>query len=161
MDEIGRGTSTFDGLALAWATAVQLAETIRAFTLFATHYFELTQLAEQQQGVHNAHLAASEHGDEIVFLHRVQEGPASRSYGLQVAQLAGVPAPVIRQAREQLQHLEGGAQPLTRSHDPAPHQSELFAEPSRALEQLRRLDPDDMTPKQALDALYELRALEP
>ena len=160
MDEIGRGTSTFDGLALAWATAEQLAETIRAFTLFATHYFELTQLGEQQPGVHNAHLAASEHGDEIVFLHRVQEGPASRSYGLQVAQLAGVPAPVIRQAREQLQQLEGEALPLTRSNDDAPRQSELFADISPALERLRKLDPDEMTPKQALDTLYELRALE-
>ena len=106
MDEIGRGTSTFDGLALAWAAATRLASELKAFTLFATHYFELTRLPDELATVRNAHLTASEHGDGIVFLHRVQEGPASRSYGLQVAQLAGVPASVIRAARTRLAQLE-------------------------------------------------------
>jgi DNA mismatch repair protein MutS len=99
MDEIGRGTSTFDGLSLAWAAARQLAEELRAFTLFATHYFELTALAEQLPTVHNVHLDAVEHRDHVVFMHRIQEGPASRSFGLQVARLAGVPSQVVAAAR--------------------------------------------------------------
>jgi DNA mismatch repair protein MutS len=161
MDEIGRGTSTFDGLALAWAAALHLARQLRAFTLFATHYFELTRLAEQEDGVRNAHLAASEHGDSIVFLHRVQQGPASRSYGLQVAQLAGVPAPVIQQAREQLAVLERGGQPAPPTPTAAaPAQAELFASgPSPAERRLAELNPDDLSPRQALELLYELRAL--
>src|SRR5690625_6265413 len=109
MDEIGRGTSTFDGLALAWAVASQLALQIRAMTLFATHYFELTRLAEDHDGIANVHLDAREHGDEIVFLHSVREGPASQSYGIQVARLAGVPRPVIAQARQHLEQQIGRA----------------------------------------------------
>ena len=170
MDEIGRGTSTFDGLSLAWAAAEHLARNLKAFTLFATHYFELTQLPEQLPGIYNAHLTASEHDNRIVFLHRVQEGPASRSYGLQVAQLAGVPAGVIQQAGEKLRELEAG-QTLTVNDAPptviasastpstAPAQASLFAEPSAAEQALAELDPDELTPKQALEALYKLRGL--
>ncbi|MDC6625614.1 DNA mismatch repair protein MutS, partial [Leclercia adecarboxylata] len=106
MDEIGRGTSTFDGLALAWAIARHLLSHNRSHTLFATHYFELTQLPQEFAQAANVHLSAVEHGDGIVFLHAVQEGPASQSYGLQVAQLAGVPQPVIRAARKRLAWLE-------------------------------------------------------
>ena len=109
MDEIGRGTSTFDGLSLAWACAVELASHIRAFTLFATHYFELTTLPEEQPDIANVHLDAIEHEDSIVFLHAVKEGPANQSYGLQVAALAGVPRPVIGLARQRLQELEHNA----------------------------------------------------
>ena len=109
MDEIGRGTSTFDGLSLAWACAVELASRIHAYTLFATHYFELTTLPEEQPSIANVHLDATEHGDSIVFLHSVKPGPANQSYGLQVAQLAGVPRPVISRARRRLQELEEAA----------------------------------------------------
>ena len=164
MDEIGRGTSTFDGLALAWAAAQHLATSLGAFTLFATHYFELTQLAEELPGVFNAHLSASEHGDNIVFLHRVQEGPASRSYGLQVAQLAGVPPAVIHAARDKLAALESGAR-LAPGAGPAPvavspQQNDLFSSgPSPAEAALREADPDSLTPRQALDLLYRLRGL--
>ena len=106
MDEIGRGTSTFDGLSLAWAMARHVAARVKAFTLFATHYFELTALANEVEACVNVHLDATEHGDGIVFLHAVREGPANRSYGLQVAQLAGVPREVIAQARKYLEALE-------------------------------------------------------
>ena len=106
LDEIGRGTSTFDGLSLAWAMARDIATRVRAFTLFATHYFELTALAAEVEGCANVHLDATEHGEGIVFLHAVKDGPANRSYGLQVAQLAGVPLKVIREARGFLEALE-------------------------------------------------------
>src|SRR5690606_2092581 len=165
MDEIGRGTSTFDGLALAWAAASRLATEQQSFTLFATHYFELTQLAKQLPGVHNAHLSASEHGDHIVFLHRVQDGPASRSYGLQVAQLAGVPAAVIRQARDKLAELEAGnhtppaAAGATPSASPAPAQVELFSAPSAVEQALAKISPDDLSPREALELLYQLKRL--
>jgi DNA mismatch repair protein MutS len=157
MDEIGRGTSTFDGLALAWAVAERLAA-IGAYTLFATHYFELTRLPETQPTARNAHLAAVEHGDRIVFLHSVQDGPASQSYGLQVAALAGVPRKVIDNARRRLRELEN------QSRTPPLPQLDLFstpaaAEPSPALEALRKLDPDAMSPRQALEALYNLKEL--
>ncbi|MBZ2188286.1 DNA mismatch repair protein MutS [Alcanivorax sp. JB21] len=167
MDEIGRGTSTFDGLALAWAAVHHLATSLGAFTLFATHYFELTQLEQELPGVFNAHLSASEHGDNIVFLHRVQEGPASRSYGLQVAQLAGVPGVVIANAREKLTALEGHAMPGgTVPVSPravgaaAPQQPDMFASgPSPAERALRDADPDSLTPRAALDLLYQLKKL--
>jgi DNA mismatch repair protein MutS len=159
MDEIGRGTSTFDGLALAWAVAERLAA-LGAYTLFATHYFELTRLPEQLPNARNAHLAAVEHGERIVFLHSVQDGPASQSYGLQVAQLAGVPRKVIDRARKRLRELE------TPDRGEALPQLDLFAnpavvepEPSPALEALRELDPDAMSPRQALEALYRLKEL--
>ncbi|MYM65098.1 DNA mismatch repair protein MutS [Pseudomaricurvus sp. HS19] len=169
MDEIGRGTSTFDGLSLAWACAIQLAERVRAFTLFATHYFELTQLPEDYPTVANVHLDATEHHDNIVFLHNIQEGPASKSYGLQVAKLAGIPAPVIQLAQQQLAQLEGDAgkaqvkaptQPVNQPLAPSPAQGELFAAAtSPALEALQKLHPDDLTPRQALDMLYQLKGL--
>jgi len=161
MDEVGRGTSTFDGLALAWAIARHLVEKNRCFTLFATHYFELTALAQAYREVANVHLDAIEHKDRIVFLHSVQDGPASRSYGIQVAQLAGVPAPVVRAARKRLTELEERAarQDL---------QGDLFSAAGReiepaeetehpALSALRAIDPDGLTPREALEALYRLR----
>ena len=161
MDEIGRGTSTFDGLSLAWACAEALAGRIRAFTLFATHYFELTALPESYPSAANAHLDAVEHGERIVFLYSLREGPASQSYGLQVAALAGVPPAVIARARERLRELEERAR--DRPAAGAAAQLPLFppeAPPSPALEALRALDPDSLTPRQALDALYRLRALQ-
>ncbi|WP_027949203.1 DNA mismatch repair protein MutS [Haliea salexigens] len=157
MDEVGRGTSTFDGLSLAWAAAVQLARSVRAFTLFATHYFELTALPEQCPSMANVHLDATEHEDHVVFLHNIQEGPANRSFGLQVAKLAGIPDSVLRAAREKLQALERGPgrpEPL-----PAPAQAELFAnaEPHPALTRLEAVDPDALSPREALQLIYELR----
>jgi DNA mismatch repair protein MutS len=160
MDEIGRGTSTYDGLALAWAIARHLAEKCRSYTLFATHYFELTALAAEFRQVVNVHLDAVEHKDRIVFLHAVEEGPANRSYGLQVAQLAGVPGTVIRAARRRLTELEElglKASPqsdLFAASAPAP---QAEAAPHPALELLRAADPDAMTPREALDLLYCLR----
>jgi len=171
MDEVGRGTSTFDGLALAWAIARHLIDTSRSFTLFATHYFELTQLPESYPSAYNVHLSAVEHKDSIVFLHAVQDGPASQSYGLQVAQLAGVPQPVIKAARKHLARLEaqaaGGtpqrdlfAAPLP-EHDlddtPAPAVAEVQDDGLR--DALDAIDPDALTPREALERLYELKRL--
>jgi DNA mismatch repair protein MutS len=165
MDEIGRGTSTFDGLSLAWAMAHHIAARIKSFTLFATHYFELTNLATEVDGCANVHLDATEHGDGIVFLHAVKEGPASRSYGLQVAQLAGVPRNVIAQARRYLEALESQRDRLDGA-DSAQKELPLFAAPvaPEALvdplrEALSVLDPDEMSPRAALEALYRLRRL--
>ena len=157
LDEIGRGTSTFDGLALAWACAARLAGGIRALTLFATHYMELTALPRDHDCVSNVHLDAVEHGDRIVFLHSVQEGPANRSYGLQVALLAGVPPAVVDQARQRLEQLEAGAAEQT----PSDNQSDLFtAETSSPVaDALQSLDPDNLSPREALDALYRLKQL--
>ncbi|MEZ5530160.1 MAG: DNA mismatch repair protein MutS [Porticoccaceae bacterium] len=163
MDEIGRGTSTFDGLSLAWACAVQLAEKVKAFTLFATHYFELTALPDKTVGVVNVHLDATEYNDDIVFLHAVQEGPASQSYGIQVAKLAGIPAEVIALARRELASLEAGAHPtvVPAQATSQPRQSDLFSDPLGAalLAALADIDPDDLSPKQALEQLYALKAL--
>ncbi|WP_412769791.1 MutS-related protein, partial [Ralstonia pseudosolanacearum] len=171
MDEIGRGTSTFDGLALAWAIARHLLSHNRSHTLFATHYFELTQLPQEFAQAANVHLSAVEHGDGIVFLHAVQEGPASQSYGLQVAQLAGVPQPVIRAARKRLAWLEQhsadtGATPqldlFALPSDPSDDdaaEAAAPAAPSALAEALDGIDPDSMTPRDALDALYRLKAL--
>ena len=180
MDEVGRGTSTFDGLSLAWATAEHLAKHIRCYTLFATHYFELTQLADDLEHAVNVHLTATEHDDTIVFLHNVHDGPASQSYGLQVAKLAGVPQDVIRNAKEQLSHLEGGAAPARPAADHAAvapaepekqprtarvsepvMQADMFAslEPSKVEECLADLDVDGLTPRDALNRLYELKEL--
>ncbi|PTU75393.1 DNA mismatch repair protein MutS [Pseudomonas mangrovi] len=162
MDEVGRGTSTFDGLSLAWAAAEQLAK-LRAWTLFATHYFELTVLPETEGGVANVHLNATEHNERIVFLHHVLPGPASQSYGLAVAQLAGVPGPVILRAREHLARLETTSLPHeTRKEgagqSAAPMQNDLFASlPHPVLDQLDKLRPDDLTPRQALELLYQLK----
>lgn len=158
MDEIGRGTSTFDGLSLAFATARYLVEQIKAMTLFATHYFELTQLAEQQSAVVNVHLDATEHNDHVVFLHRVKPGPASQSYGLQVAKLAGIPQPVIEHAKVQLQQLEEHSLQRPSMTAELPQQKELFSAPSHpAVEQLQQLQPDELTPKQAHEWLYQLK----
>ncbi|MEW6354479.1 MAG: DNA mismatch repair protein MutS [Pseudomonadota bacterium] len=155
MDEVGRGTSTFDGLALAWACAVHLARTARACTLFATHYFELTALPETLPGVANVHLDAVEHGDGVVFLHAVKEGPASQSYGLQVAALAGVPRHVIEQAKQKLAQLE--TRSLTRD---APQLSlPLDAQSSALRDAVARIKPDELSPKEALEILYRLREM--
>ncbi|MEX3824835.1 DNA mismatch repair protein MutS, partial [Paraburkholderia sp. BR14262] len=177
MDEIGRGTSTFDGLALAWAIARHLLAHNGCHTLFATHYFELTHLPGEFAQAANVHLSAVEHGHGIVFLHRVHQGPANQSYGLQVAQLAGVPAAVIRAARKHLVHLEQQS-----AGQPTP-QLDLFAAPaaeyddeapfvedravpveedrgaSLVAQRLRELDPNELRPRDALDLLYELHEL--
>ena len=160
MDEIGRGTSTFDGLSLAWACAEHLAQQIKAYTLFATHYFELTTLPEEHDGIRNVHLDAMEHGDGVVFLHAVKPGPANQSYGLQVAALAGVPKAVVAKAREKLRGLENKAYKQQRE-DSKTRQMDLFAqpEPSPALLRLEKIKPEDVTPRQALDLLFELKAL--
>ena len=159
MDEVGRGTSTFDGLSLAWAAAEHLAK-LRAYTLFATHYFELTVLPESEPVVANMHLNATEHNERIVFLHHVLPGPASQSYGLAVAQLAGVPGAVIQRAREHLARLETTSLPHeTPRAEPGqptpPMQSDLFASlPHPVLEELMKINPDDLTPRKALELLY-------
>ena len=166
MDEIGRGTSTFDGLSLAWAVARHLATEVRAFTLFATHYFELTALGAELDACANVHLDATEHGDTLVFLHAVREGPANRSYGLAVAKLAGVPVSVIARAGEYLAELEatrdGGAQHALHGH--AHGQGELLltmpaavAAPSELELKLAQIEPDALTPRQALALMYELK----
>ena len=161
MDEVGRGTSTFDGLSLAWAAAERLAREVASYTLFATHYFELTSLPEQTGNARNVHLTATEHEDSIVFLHSVHEGAASRSYGLQVARLAGVPVDVIDNARRKLDELEGsaGATRAEPASTPA-MQADMFAslEPSPEERDILGIDPDGMTPREALNTLYELRA---
>src|SRR5690606_10630656 len=190
MDEIGRGTSTFDGLSLAWACAKHLAEKVRAFSLFATHYFEITNLPETVPGIVNVHLNATEHKDNIVFLHKVQEGPASKSYGLQVAKLAGIPAEVLHEAQAQLHLLEKGEHPhsvntsledysernsVREATPPAitvvpptseaakvetPLQSGLFdALPNPALDALKKINPDNLSPREALEQLYRLKEL--
>ena len=161
MDEVGRGTSTYDGLALAFACAVHLATSNRAYTLFATHYFELTALAGDLDGVANVHLDAAEHGDSLVFLHAVKDGPANRSFGLQVAALAGVPKPVIAAARERLLALEARPPdaPMAATRPDAPQQFSLFDATPPALAALRALDPDQMSPRDALEALYRLKSL--
>jgi DNA mismatch repair protein MutS len=165
MDEVGRGTSTFDGLALAWAIARHLIETTRSFTLFATHYFELTQLPEAYPSAANVHLSAVEHKDSIVFLHAVQPGPASQSYGLQVAQLAGVPPAVIRAARRHLAELEAHSMQPSPQFDlfsaaaPVEPEDEAAPVPNALAKAVAELDPDAMAPREALDALYRLKAL--
>jgi DNA mismatch repair protein MutS len=157
MDEIGRGTSTFDGLSLAWAVARHLATKIGAFALFATHYFELTALANEIPGVVNLHLDATEHGEDLVFLHAVREGPANRSYGLAVARLAGVPPEVIGSARGYLAELESARDARPAAQSP---QADLFtvAEPSALERKLAALHPDEFSPREALQQLYELHA---
>jgi DNA mismatch repair protein MutS len=160
MDEIGRGTSTFDGLSLAWACAEYLADKVGAFTLFATHYFELTTLPEHHDNVVNVHLDAVEHDDSIVFMHAVKEGPANQSYGLQVAALAGVPRPVIEAAKARLMQLEDSTvntAPVNARPEP---QLGLFeTRPHPVADKLTEIDPDNLTPRQALEALYQLKQL--
>jgi DNA mismatch repair protein MutS len=161
MDEIGRGTSTFDGLALASAIASHLHERNKSFTLFATHYFELTEFPLKHERALNVHVSAAENGDDIVFLHDIQPGPASKSYGVQVARLAGMPTSLVRQARNTLDALEA-------QQDAAHAQIDLFAapapapqaEPSGVERALAHINPDALSPKEALDALYRLKALQ-
>ena len=158
---MGGGTSTFDGLSLAWASAEYLAEKIQALTLFATHYFELTALAEEIPTVENVHLDATEHGDKIIFLHTVQPGPANQSYGIQVAQLAGVPRSVIQRAKLKLQELEQQAYHAAAAHSLAPAQQDLFAVIKKqhpVITHLQEINPDQLTPKEALECLYQLKA---
>lgn len=159
LDEIGRGTSTFDGLSLAWACAKQLLEKNRSYTLFATHYFELTRLVEEFKQVANVHLDAAEHENGIVFLHQVQEGAANQSYGLQVAQLAGIPKSVVAAAKRKLTQLE------KQNIDAGP-QVDMFVAPESpeiplhaVVSELETLEPDELTPKQALEALYRLKTM--
>ncbi|MEY4235305.1 MAG: hypothetical protein RLZZ454_563, partial [Pseudomonadota bacterium] len=161
MDEIGRGTSTFDGLALASAIATQLHDKTQAFVLFATHYFELTEFPATHHGAVNVHVSAAESGRDIVFLHAIEPGPASRSYGIQVARLAGMPAAVLNQARNTLQALEQHASASQAQVDlfaPAP-MAELAA-PSLLETMLSSMNPDGMSPREAMDALYQLKALQ-
>jgi len=166
MDEVGRGTSTFDGLALAWAIARELIERNKSLTLFATHYFEMTRLALEYKEAVNVHLDAVEHKDTIVFMHAVEEGPASQSYGLQVAQLAGVPKGVIRNARRYLQMLEDASLTQSGQHDlfasgpaQAGTQAEPPKEPDALREALEATHPDELTPREALELLYKLKRL--
>ncbi len=162
LDEIGRGTSTYDGLSLAWACVEMLVNQIKAFTLFATHYFELTLLADQHEILSNVHLDAIEHKDSIAFMHKVQQGPASKSFGIQVAQLAGVPKAVIKRAKQRLLELEQQQAPSilsTNAINSSSHfaQLDLIQESHPVIEQLQQLDVNDLTPKQALDLLYAFK----
>jgi len=188
MDEIGRGTSTFDGLALAGAIASHLHDRNQAFTLFATHYFELTRLPEKHPRALNVHVGVAESGDDIVFLHELQHGPASRSYGVQVARLAGMPHTLIRQARATLESLESQQRASEQQIDlfadasgaglaagvsldemvdharsalPAggPVGDALTPAEAQALNLLVAIDPDTLTPREALDALYKLKSV--
>jgi DNA mismatch repair protein MutS len=161
VDEIGRGTSTFDGLALAYSIARHLAESVRCYTLFATHYFELTQLAGALPNIANVHLDAVEHKDRIVFLHRLEGGPADRSYGIHVAHLAGIPRDVVRAARKHLAELERHLKPQSAHPDLfAPTTTEPQATADHpALDALADIKPDDLSPKEALETLYRLRKL--
>ncbi|WP_428943895.1 DNA mismatch repair protein MutS [Pantoea sp. FN060301] len=159
MDEIGRGTSTYDGLSLAWACAESLANRIKAMTLFATHYFELTTLPDKMEGVANVHLDAIEHGDTIAFMHSVQDGAASKSYGLAVAALAGVPKEVIKRARQKLKELEAMSGSAAATEADGPQLPLLVEETSPAVEALEALDPDSLSPRQALEWIYRLKSL--
>lgn len=160
MDEIGRGTSTFDGLALAFSCAEYLAQQVKAYTLFATHYFELTNLTEESTVINNCHVDAKEHNDSIVFLYTVKPGPANQSYGIQVAQLAGVPKPVIQRAREKLNELEKNS--AHANHDPVnPHiNSQKLSVNPGIMSLLEQVDPDQLAPKEALEIIYRLKSLQ-
>jgi DNA mismatch repair protein MutS len=172
MDEVGRGTSTFDGLSLAWSAVDYLANQVKCNVLFATHYFELTLLADELKNAANVHLTATEHDDSIVFLHKVHDGAASQSYGLQVAQLAGVPRSVIQAAKNKLAELElsshdantaqtANVQNVMTNIQAAPLQADLFGSSldQEVKDKLTNMNLDETTPKQALDALYELQEL--
>jgi DNA mismatch repair protein MutS len=162
IDEIGRGTSTFDGLSLAYAIARHLADTTRAYTLFATHYFELTRLNAELPNLANVHLDAVESRDKIVFLHRLEPGPANQSYGLQVAALAGVPRSIIKLARKQLTGLEQSSQTATTAQaglfEANVQSVESTTETHPVLDRLRDAQPDNLTPKEALALLYQLKS---
>jgi len=161
LDEIGRGTSTFDGLSLAWAVAKQLLENNKSLTLFATHYFELTRIVDEFKQAVNVHLDAAEHAKGIVFLHKVEEGAANQSYGIQVAQLAGIPKSVVSSAKRKLTQLENNQ---VAKSDVQPDMFSAYAEPEEAplhpaVRELESIQPDDLTPKQALELLYKLKEL--
>ena len=155
MDEIGRGTSTYDGLALAWACAAFLARTVKACTLFATHYFELTAIPQYFDNAANVHVEVVEHGERIIFMHSVKAGPANRSYGLQVARLAGVPEPILTHALERLRESD----PMRPLIEAEPPQHDLFNQQHPVLEELLKINPDEIAPKQALEILYTLKKL--
>ena len=157
MDEVGRGTSTYDGLSLAWAAAGYIAERLRCFTLFATHYFELTALAETAPACANVHLDAVEHAGALVFLYSVREGPADRSYGLQVAALAGVPRQVIAAARQTLEDLEQRSGRLVERERVQAQLPLTLGEPTRAEQLLAAVDPEQLSPREALELLFELK----
>lgn len=160
MDEIGRGTSTYDGLSLAWACIESLANHIKAMTLFATHYFELTQLSESISGVHNVHFDAVEHDNTIAFMHTVADGPASKSFGIAVAGLAGVPNSILKRAKQKLKELETLSKQTSYSHVDSSQLTFITeAEPSAVERMLKDIEPDTLTPKQALDILYSLKKL--
>jgi DNA mismatch repair protein MutS len=159
LDEIGRGTSTFEGLSLAWAVAKQLLEKNRSYTLFATHYFELTRIADEFKQASNVHLDAVEHGSNIVFMHKVEEGAANQSYGLQVAQLAGIPKSVVAAAKRKLTQLEN-SQVTQNTNQPDMFAANIEAAPAilhPVVAELEAIQPDDLTPKQALELLYKLK----
>ncbi|MGV6852454.1 MAG: DNA mismatch repair protein MutS [bacterium] len=163
MDEIGRGTSTYDGMSLAWSCARYLAQVNQCLTLFATHYFELTALCEEINSIHNIHLDAVEHGDNIIFMHRIKEGPASRSFGLQVAALAGVPKKVLAAAKKYLTELENHQKKTSQS--PQMSLFDIPEEPTTAeetknpaIDLLKQTDPDQLTPRAALELIYQLKA---
>jgi DNA mismatch repair protein MutS len=160
MDEVGRGTSTFDGLSLAWACAAYIAREIRSFTLFATHYFELTSLAGEAPGVANVHVEAVEHGEKLVFLHSVRDGPANQSYGLQVAALAGIPKSVITQARRYLTELERERDALRHSSSPQGELALQVLPDSAVLEALRAIDTDGISAREALALIIRLKKLD-
>jgi len=159
MDEVGRGTSTYDGLSLAWAAADYIASRLRCFTLFATHYFELTALPETTPGCANVHLDAVEHAGALVFLYSVREGPADRSYGLQVAALAGVPRQVIVSARKTLGELEKRSGRLIERERAQPQLDLTLGEPGPAEQLLEEMDPEQLSPREALDFVYELKRI--
>jgi DNA mismatch repair protein MutS len=160
MDEVGRGTSTFDGLSLAWAAAHYMGEKAKAFTLFATHYFELTALADELPACRNVHLDATEHRGDLVFLHAVKPGPANQSYGLQVAALAGVPPEVIKRARAYLKNLEAGQSGTVDSPQGQLPLGPAAPEPDALREALAEIDPDALSPREALELVYRLRELD-
>ena len=170
MDEVGRGTSTYDGLSLAWACVVDLTKRVKCLCLFATHYFELTELGSEA-GIDNYHVTAQELNGNLILLHKVQQGPASQSHGLQVAKLAGIPANVIKEAQKRLRILEKQQQ----QHLQTSFQNDLFAPPDAtsgsqiiescrdrsfipALDLLKQIEVDNLSPRQALEQLYELKA---
>lgn len=159
LDEIGRGTSTYDGLSLAWACAEQLAIKTKALTLFATHYFELTTLADELAGCMNVHLDAVEHGDSLVFLHKVKTGTVNKSYGLQVATLAGVPNDVVARAKMKLQQLELEQDGVKTTSSSPNSQPVVQTKESELLKCVKNLQPDELSPRDALDVIYQLKKL--
>jgi len=160
MDEVGRGTSTYDGLSLAWSCAEHLSMVNQSFTLFATHYFELTQLPESFRNIHNVHIDAIEHNDRVIFLHAVKEGPANQSYGLQVAQLAGIPKSVIASAKSKLKQLEFSTKRADNINTNAQLGLDLEEDLNPpVVEYLLEINPDDLSPKESLEILYKLKAL--